>query len=352
METQIIENLRHWFLSQARDLPWRIQPTPYAVWVSEVMLQQTQVAVVIPYFEKWMKRFPTISSLAEAAPEEVLKLWEGLGYYSRARNLHSGARQVLAEYGGKLPSTPEDLKKIKGIGPYTVGAIMSFAFRQSAAAVDGNVMRVLSRYYCIEDDIGKSGSFKKFEAAANALLPKKEPWVIAEALIELGATVCTRNPKCQECPLNKGCKAYRENCIDKFPVKAAKSTTQSLYRVVAVVKYKNNLLLKQGVKGKVMADLYEFPYFEVDQLSCSIPEQKRTIAKGLGIRSGWESALPEVKHTFTRFKATLMPHFYSLNETTEIDGYSWIPLDEIQKLPFSSGHRRILSDAAHLIDRA
>lgn len=343
MDAKSVENIRLWFLSQARDLPWRVSPTPYAVWVSEVMLQQTQVSVVIPYFERWMERFPTIAALAGASLEEVLKLWEGLGYYSRARNLHGGAKQVLQHFAGALPSTPEELRKIKGIGPYTVGAIMSFAFRKRAAAVDGNVLRVLSRYYRLEDDIAKSTSFKTFETKANALLPEREPWVISEALIELGATVCARKPKCSECPVRSTCKAYQDDCIEQYPVKSAKTVTKSLYRVVAVVRCEDQLLLKCGQKGKVMADLYEFPYFEVDAYPSSVKEQKRAVAEGLGIKAEWQMALPEVKHTFTRFKATLMPHLYTVAEPKEIAGYEWVALEKIQKLPFSSGHRRILN---------
>lgn len=344
MDHDFVGKLRRWFLSQARDLPWRVQPSPYAVWVSEVMLQQTQVAVVIPYFERWMERFPTVSDLAEAPLEDVLKLWEGLGYYSRARNLHKGARDVVEKYGGSLPSTAETLGKIKGIGPYTVGAILSFAFRQRAAAVDGNVLRVLSRYYCIPDDIGKSKSVRTFVEAAERLLPEKEPWVIAEALIELGATVCARVPRCHDCPVRGGCLAYRNGTTGQFPVKAAKSASKELFRAVAVVCCRGHFLVGCGEKGKVMADLYEFPYFELGSPSSTVEEQLENISSGLGDVGAWREAMPVVKHTFTRFRASLYPHLFVMKDFRQIPGYRWMCHDEIRKVPFSSGHRRILNE--------
>ena len=161
MSPKELIHLKRWFLDQKRDFPWRENPSPYAVWVSEVMLQQTQAAVVISYFERWMQRFPTIQALADAPLEDVIKEWEGLGYYARARNLHAGARYVVENYEGQLPANAEQLYKIKGLGHYTVGAILSFAFQQRKAAVDGNVLRVLARYYGITDDIGKSATVKK-----------------------------------------------------------------------------------------------------------------------------------------------------------------------------------------------
>jgi A/G-specific adenine glycosylase len=183
MQTCEVEKLRSWFLSQRRDLPWRENTTPYAVWVSEIMLQQTQVAVVIPYFQRWMDKFPTICSLAAASIEEVIKEWEGLGYYARARNLHAGAQYVVKNHAGELPETEAELRKIKGLGDYTIGAIRSFAFNHKAATVDGNVLRVLARYYGISDDISKMKSVKKFQGLAQSLLPEIEPWIISESLM-------------------------------------------------------------------------------------------------------------------------------------------------------------------------
>lgn len=215
-------SLKRWFQSTKRDLPWRCSPSPYVVWIAEIMLQQTQVSVVEPYFLRWMQQFPSIATLARATREEVIKAWEGLGYYSRARHIHAAAQYLMEKHEGKLPSRREDLEKVKGLGPYTVGAILSFAFHQKAAAVDGNVIRVLSRYFCVEDDVGKSGTKKQIWELAEKLLPDHEPWVVVEGLIELGATVCLKRPKCAECPINKSCLGFREGKQFSLPKKEKK----------------------------------------------------------------------------------------------------------------------------------
>src|ERR1700722_10190653 len=178
-----IDSLKDWFVREKRDLPWRENPSPYAVWISEVMLQQTQASVVIPYFERWMARFPTVAVLAEASQGEVIKMWEGLGYYSRVRHLHQAAKDLMYRYAGDLPRTREGLEGIKGIGPYTRGAILSFAFHQKAAAVDGNVLRVLARYFAIEEEIEKAK--KSITELTESILPEEEPWIVMEGLIEL-----------------------------------------------------------------------------------------------------------------------------------------------------------------------
>lgn len=343
MQTQEIEKLRDWFLSQKRDLPWREKATPYAVWVSEVMLQQTQASVVIPYFMRWMERFPTVEALAKAPIEEVLKEWEGLGYYARARNLHQGARYIAEHCSGQIPSLAQELLKIKGLGPYTVGAILNFAFHQKAAAVDGNVLRVLTRYYGLSDDICKPKTVKKIQTLTHELLPDEEPWVISEALIELGATTCMRQPKCMECPLNGSCRAFLTGQSHLLPVKSTQTTITPLVRTVAVVMHSNHFLVKQGVKGKIMADLFEFPYFEMPHADVSFADQQACVIKGLNLDLQWQHELPKVKHSFTRYRALLLPHLYQSSSRKKIEGYEWLPLNAIKKLPFSSGHRRILN---------
>lgn len=343
MEKHEIKKLKEWFLLQRRDLPWRENATPYAVWVSEVMLQQTQVAVVIPYFQRWMERFPTIRALAKAPLEDVLKEWEGLGYYARARNLHEGARYVVEKYAGELPCDEILLSKIKGLGSYTVGAILNFAFHKRAPAVDGNVMRVLSRYYCLFDDICKTKTVKKIQGLAYDLLPDKEPWIISEALIELGATLCTRSPKCYECPLISSCKGFIEDKASQLPIKSAKTVVLSLYRTVAVVLCDDYILIRKGEKGKIMADLFEFPYFEMKDAEVAIEIQKEFVKKGLNISVKWKETLPEVKHSFTKYRALLIPQLYAMKERKEVEGYEWHSLESVKKLPFSSGHRRILA---------
>ena len=230
-----MKDLHDWFCLNRRAFPWRENPTPYRVWVSEVMLQQTRASVVVSYFERWMALFPDVGALAAAPLEKVIKAWEGLGYYSRARNLHKGAKQIVETWGGVLPSERGQLESIHGLGPYTVGAILSFGFRQRAAAVDGNVTRVLSRYLLIEENVCKQPAKQKISRSAEALLDEREPWVTVEALIELGAMVCTPKPRCDACPLQKGCRAFREKKAEALPIKNGEKETTQLHRTVVLI---------------------------------------------------------------------------------------------------------------------
>jgi A/G-specific adenine glycosylase len=328
-----IDSLKSWFKSVRRDLPWRKSSDPYAIWVSEIMLQQTQVFVVKDYYLRWMARFPTIAALAEAPLEEAIKMWEGLGYYSRVRNLHEAARFLIDNCRGELPSTKEELKQIKGLGPYTIGAILSFAFHQKAAAVDGNTLRVLARYYGILDDIQKSSTLKKIWEIAEEILPEYEPWIVVEGLIELGATICKRDPSCFLCPLRGRCWAYNQGSQGLLPKKSKKIEITSVSRQVFVIAYEGELLVKKVEAGKVMADLYEFPYLDAPKkkdFPFPFPAKKL-------------KSLPEVKHSFTRFRVKLFPTLWKALEKIEVSEYEWIPWQEVNKYPFSSGHKRILN---------
>lgn len=336
-----INKLKKWFIAHRRDLPWRDNPAPYAVWVSEVMLQQTQVAVVIRYFERWMKLFPTIRDLASAPVDKVIKEWEGLGYYSRARNLHEGAKYVLEHHNGQLPASEADLKKIKGLGPYTIGAILSFAFHQRRAAVDGNVLRVLARYYCLSDDISQSRSVKKIHHLAQTLLPENEPWLVSEALIELGATICGRKPKCLDCPLKNSCRAFAQGMTDTLPFKSVKTKTTPLYRTVAVVMHQDRFLVRRGLKGEIMSDLHEFPYFDLKQAQADVKDLQFRLQTDLKLDVELKRSLSQVKHSFTRYRAQLFPHLFFAKDVVNVPGYEWVTFEGLKSLAFSSGHRRI-----------
>jgi A/G-specific adenine glycosylase len=299
------------------------------------MLQQTRVSVVIPYFLRWMERFPTIEALSIASIEDVTKEWEGLGYYSRARNLHAGAQQVIAEYDGVLPV--DELEKIKGIGEYTAGAIRAFAFRQKAAAVDGNVLRVMARFAGIGECIAAGSTKKMITTKVEELLPEEEPWLITEALIELGATACGKKALCRECPLREGCRAYQMDRTDELPVKTKKIVVQPLYRAVAVVTDGTRYLVQQGEEGKVMAGLYEFPYWKTDKKGWSKKQLLAAIEERLGCSVLAMKKLEKVQHGFTRYRAHLTPWLV----TVDSPGEQWIRLEEMSTLPFSSGHRKI-----------
>ncbi len=245
-----VKKLASWFLKEQRQLPWRETSDPYAIWVSEVMLQQTQVKTVLPYYYKWMKRFPSLQALSDAPIEEVIKYWEGLGYYSRARNLHRGATEILEKFGGVFPSSNEDLLSIKGIGAYTKGAIQSFAFRIRSVLVDGNIKRVFARFYGLDLDFSISKNHKTLEELIETVLPNEEPWIFNEALMELGALVCTpKKPTCTICPLKDSCFATKLEDPESLPVRAKRKKRVLLYRVVFVLHFKDHLLVRKNQRG-------------------------------------------------------------------------------------------------------
>ncbi len=338
-----INNLKSWFLSFKRDLPWRQDSTPYKVWISEVMLQQTQVSVVIPYFLRWIEEFPTVFQLAEAPLERVIKIWEGLGYYSRARNLHEGAKQIVQNFGGVLPTRPEDLKKIKGLGEYTVGAICSFAYHQRIPAVDGNVLRVMARYFEIEGDISKNSTKKEIQKQVAQILTEGESWLINEGLIELGALVCTKQPKCHLCPLKQSCLSFSHGSVDRIPYNSKKYAIENLYRAVAVLRSETYFLLQKGKKGEIMQDLHEFPFFETDVTGLTEKIMSDRIKEEFNLDSFFEKKLEEVSHSFTRYKSCLKPVCFTVHQPIEVEGHFWAERGQMRSLPFSSGHKKILN---------
>lgn len=334
-------SLKNWFLSEKRDLPWRHNREPYAVWISEVMLQQTQVTAVIPFYLSWMERFPTIHHLAKASLDEVIKAWEGLGYYSRARNLHEAAKYLVKNFDGQLPADETNLNKIKGFGPYTVGAILSFAFHQKKEAVDGNVIRVLTRYFGIQDDVSKLMTINKLRGMAYDLLPEEEHWVINEALIELGALVCQRKTRCPICPLKASCKSLQHGIIEQIPYKSKKTKVEHLHRSVAVIQAGSSYLVQRGKKGAIMSDLYEFPYFDIGNEKFNPKTLKQNIGQSYSLKVIQKAVFEEVRHSFTRYHAHLYPVLYQCLDPRPVEGLEWIPHESLKKVAFSSGHRRI-----------
>eukprot|EP00808_Paulinella_micropora_P032285 g55487.t1 len=338
-----VEALRQWFLLHRRDLPWRATRDPYAVWVSEVMLQQTRVNTVLPYYAAWMGKFPTVHALAAASLEDVIKTWEGLGYYSRARNLHEGAQQVVAQYAGQLPV--RDLEKIKGVGSYTANAIRSFAFHEKAAAVDGNVLRVMARFCAIEGCISTTGTKKEIQQAVEHFLPDEEPWVVMEALIELGATLCGKVARCSDCPLRNSCAAYATDRVHALPLKAKKTSIETIHRTVAVITDGQRFLVERAERGKIMGDLHQFLYWETDKAGWIADHLAATIEKDLHLSVISVAPLQLVTHSFTRYRARLTP-WLVLVDTLGNDAAAaylsptWL---EMGKLPFSAGHRKILA---------
>lgn len=362
-------SLRKWFLEKARDLPWRSQkgvsPSPYAVWISEIMLQQTQVAVVIPYFTRWMQQFGTIEELAKAPLDSVIKAWEGLGYYSRARNLHAAAKYIVEHHQGQLPEMAEELLRLPGLGPYTVGAIRSFAFHQKAAAIDGNVVRVMSRYLGIEDSFSTPRSMRLLEARVLALLPDNEPWVVMEALIELGATVCRKKAECFTCPLRAQCHAYLWDQTDSLPLPKKRPITEYLVRDVALVMCEGRVLVGRCKKNAIMSDLHEFPsQLQVKEGDVKEKEEEENEAiEGAELASKWPFDLKElmgldklkeephtissVTHSYTHYRVTLHPRLFASKTQTHVEGFFWQPLHLLESLAFSAGHRKLANALAN-----
>ena len=245
-----------WYARHGRDLPWRHGRDPYAIWLSEIILQQTRIAQGTAYWERFIKRFTTVKELAEASEDEVLRLWEGLGYYSRARNLHAAAQQIAA--AGGFPKTLEDIRKLKGVGDYTAAAIASIAFDIPAAVVDGNVYRVLARYYGIETPVGTTAAKKAFTALAQSLLPEKAPGDFNQAMMDFGALQCTpQNPDCLTCPLSATCQALSSGRVGQLPVKAPKTAVKERWLSYIYLRCKGMTAIRQRGAGDIWQGLWE-----------------------------------------------------------------------------------------------
>lgn len=261
------KSLTHWYSNNKRVFPWRKTKNPYYIWLSEIILQQTQVKQGLPYYEAFVRTYPTVFELANASESEVLKLWQGLGYYSRARNLHTTAKYVVNELNGVFPKTYKDLIKLKGVGDYTASAIASICFNQAAAVVDGNVYRVLSRYFGIETPINSTKGIKEFKKLAQDLIDKKNPAEFNQAIMEFGATQCKpKNPDCTICPFNNSCIALHKEIIDTLPVKQKTIKIKKRYFnfLVIISENRKTILEKRKTKG-IWQNLYQFPLIESEK---------------------------------------------------------------------------------------
>lgn len=261
--SQFTKNLLEWYHPADRPLPWKHQKDPYKIWLSEIILQQTRVEQGLPYYERFVANYPTVDSLASADLDSVYKLWEGLGYYSRARNLHHAAIQVVEEFGGQFPKTYKELLLLKGVGNYTAAAIASFAFGLPHAVVDGNVFRVLSRVFGMDTPIDSSLGKKTFESLANSLISKKHPDIYNQAIMDFGATVCKpRGPRCEDCIFKYNCEALQSERIDELPVKAKKLIKKRRYFTFLIIREDKKLWIYKREQGDIWANLYSYPVLE------------------------------------------------------------------------------------------
>ncbi|MEZ4374878.1 MAG: A/G-specific adenine glycosylase [Polyangiaceae bacterium] len=299
--------LLEWYQAHRRELPWRRDSDPYAVWVSEMMLQQTQVATVIPYFERWLKLFPDVNALAAADEADVLHAWQGLGYYSRARNLLKGARAVVETHGGKVPADIEALRALPGVGPYTAGAIASIAHNRAEPIVDGNVIRVLSRLYALEGDPTKAAPKKKLWELAQALVPSEAPGDFNQGLMELGATRCTpKKPACASCPLAKHCQALERREVERFPETPPRAKTTNIHMLAAVIERDGRLLLgKLSDTASRWSGMWQFPNAELGPGKDSESSLKATAKHQTALDVEPRGLVGVVRHSVTRYRITL-----------------------------------------------
>ncbi|MBW1654409.1 A/G-specific adenine glycosylase [Flavobacterium quisquiliarum] len=257
-----------WYLQNKRDLPWRKTVDPYKIWLSEIMLQQTRVAQGMPYFFAFTKEFPTVKDLADASEEKVLKLWQGLGYYSRARNLHKTAQYIAYDLNGIFPDSYKELLKLKGVGEYTAAAIASFSYNESVPVVDGNVFRVLSRYFDVETDIALPSAKKEFTALANEVMSKDNSAIFNQAIMEFGALQCVpKSPNCTKCDFNESCAALQKGKVDQLPVKSKKvKVTNRYFNYLILEDVLGNTLIQKRTEKGIWHNLYEFPLLETQSI--------------------------------------------------------------------------------------
>ncbi|MBI5383363.1 MAG: A/G-specific adenine glycosylase [Verrucomicrobia bacterium] len=370
-----------WFSANARDLPWRRTRDPYAIWISEVMLQQTQVKTVIPYWERWMRALPDVQSLAKATPEKVLKLWEGLGYYSRAHRLREAAQVIVGEHGGKFPTSFEAVQELPGVGRYTAGAVCSMAFNQPAPVLDGNLIRVLTRAFGIRGNPRRRSVSERLWQIAGQLVqsahrletvaettkqrgggndraaisgsrsgPAPAGWCSAlnQSLMELGAVVCTpRHPRCEDCPIRRRCVACREGCQEALPQLPAPPASRKRRFVVFAVERDGRFLIHRRPSGEVNAHLWEFPNLEVSR---AIPPEDlaRLARQHFGLEVTDVHRLCVLRHSITRSRIMVEVHLGTvpLAKPQAKASTCWLGLSEMNRLPFSAVHRRILGRLA------
>nr|WP_295971345.1 A/G-specific adenine glycosylase [uncultured Bacillus sp.] len=339
-------DLINWFMEEKRDLPWRQDRDPYKIWVSEIMLQQTRVDTVIPYFTRFIEQFPTVKALSEAEEENILKAWEGLGYYSRARNLHSAVKEVQEKYGGKVPEDPKEISSLKGVGPYTAGAILSIAYGKAEPAVDGNVMRVLSRILSIWEDIAKPATRKIFEKAVRQLISHDNPSYFNQALMELGAIVCTpSSPSCLLCPVREHCSAFHEGVQDELPVKIKNKKQRAVHLAAVVLQdERGRTLIHKRPENGLLANLWEFPNVEIHLPYRSEGEQlQEYIRSEFGVEMQLGDMAGTIDHVFSHLTWNI--HVYQgtlLTIPDERQDLKIVSTTEIDIYPFPVSHQKII----------
>jgi A/G-specific adenine glycosylase len=349
MKALLRRRLLAWYKRRSRPLPWRRTCDPYRIWISEIMLQQTRVDTVIPYYLRFLKMFPDVRTLACAPEETVLKAWENLGYYSRARNLHAAAKRIVDEFGGRLPDTPEDIQTLPGIGPYSAGAILSIAYGRRLPAVDGNVRRILSRIFAIRKPVGDAGEQKNLYGLAATLIPDKHPGDFNQALMDLGATICRpKKPDCPHCPIASVCRAQLTGWQNVLPITRKAPAIPHRQAAAAVIRNaEGKLLFVQRPAAGLLASLWKLPGGFIDDTADREAGLKEGIKAELGIAIHVGKKLSCVDHTYTHFRTTL--HAYDClllkgrPKALGCQNWRWIFPADLKHLTLSKIDRMILA---------
>ena len=357
------QKLLAWYDENKRDLPWRRSKNPYHIWVSEIMLQQTRVDTVIPYYERFLDWFPTVESLANAPEDRLLKAWEGLGYYSRVRNMQTAAQQIMNEFEGKFPSTYEGISSLKGIGPYTAGAISSIAFNLPQPAVDGNVMRVLARLFEVNHDIGNPSNRKIFQAMMEVLIDPDRPGDFNQALMDLGSDIeAPVNPRPEESPVKEFSAAYQHGTMDRYPIKAPKKKSIPIYlKALVVQNSQSQFLLEKNESENLLAGFWHFPLIEVDEFSDQTqdldlfsqvaepilqlgPSPQESFEQDYDLEVDWQDLrFEEVKHIFSHRKWHIQIIAGRVTETQEYADREvlWLSPEEFINYPLAKPQQKI-----------
>jgi len=344
-----VQPLLTWYQNSARELPWRSCHSAYCIWVSEVMLQQTQVDTVIPYFNRWMMAFPDIQTLSEADEQSVLALWEGLGYYSRGRNLLKAAKIIAADLDGQLPQTMKELQKLPGIGRYTAAAIASIAFNLDIAAVDGNIRRVISRLFDITEPARSTQGEQKIWSLAQANLPSGQASDYNQAMMDLGATICLPSkPRCDGCPVVEFCVGFQRGVQEDRPVKKPRKAIPHLTVTAGIIQQNGQVLLARRPSKGLLGGLWEFPGGTLEEFDVNLEAcLKREILEELGVNILVGAGFGKFNHAYTHFKITLYPFFCTLSSEKEEpqplsgDALAWVKLTELEYYPMGKVDRLI-----------